>query len=87
MSTLMVARAYIFSTAAKIKIMGEPSLAFIGLWFGTHVLFMRLPSKKYKITSWKKNDYEDLDDLLVFFRLHIIIAKDSSCIFTMYYLL
>jgi hypothetical protein len=48
----------------KIKIMGEPSLIFTGLWFGTHVLFMRLPSEKYKITSWKKNDYEDLNDLV-----------------------
>jgi hypothetical protein len=42
-------------TAAKIKIMGESSLVFTGLWFGTHVLFIRLPSKKYKIAPWKKN--------------------------------
>jgi hypothetical protein len=28
-------------------------------------LFMRLTSKKYKIASWKKNDFEDLDDFLV----------------------
>jgi hypothetical protein len=74
-------------TAAKIKIMGEPSLVFTGLWFDTHVLFMRLSSEKYKIVLWKKNDYEDLDDLLVFFRLCFVIAEDSSCIFTMYYLL
>jgi hypothetical protein len=33
--------------AAQIKIMGEPSLVFIDLWFG----FIRLPSKKYKIMS------------------------------------
>jgi hypothetical protein len=45
------ARARSLGTAAKIKIMGEPSLVFTGLWFGTHVLFMRLPSKKYKIVS------------------------------------
>jgi hypothetical protein len=83
----MVVCAYILGIAAKIKIMGEPLLAFTGLWFGTHVLFMWLPSEKYKIMLWKKNDYEDLDDLLVFFRLRIIIAEDSSCIFTMYYLL
>jgi hypothetical protein len=81
------ARARSLGTAAKIKIMGEPSLVFTGLWFGTHVLFMRLPSEKYKIASWKKNDYEDLDDLLVSFRLCFVIAEDSLCIFTMYYLL
>jgi hypothetical protein len=42
------ARARSLDTTAKIKIMGEPSLVFTGLWFGTHVLFMRLPSEKYK---------------------------------------
>jgi hypothetical protein len=81
------ARACSLGTAAKIKIMGEPSLVFTVLWFGTHVLFMRLPSEKYKIVSWKKNDYEDLDDLLVSFRLRFVIAEDSSYMFTMYYLL
>jgi hypothetical protein len=74
-------------TAVKIKIMGESSLVFICLWFGTHVLFMWLPLKKYKIAPWKKNDYEDLDDLLVSFRLSFVIIEDISCIFTMYYLL
>jgi hypothetical protein len=81
------ARARSLGTRAKIKIMGEPSLVFIGLWFDTHVLFMRLPSEKYKIVSWKKNDYKDLDDLLVSFGLCFVIAEESSCIFTMYYLL
>jgi hypothetical protein len=81
------ARALSLGTAAKIKIMGEPSLVLTGLWFDTHALFMRLPSEKYKIESWKKNDYEDLDDLLVSFRLRFVIAEDSLCIFTMYYLL
>jgi hypothetical protein len=33
--------------AAQIKIMGEPSLVFTGLWFG----FIWLSSKKYKIMS------------------------------------
>jgi hypothetical protein len=42
-------RARILGTAAKIKIMGEPSLVFTGLWFGTHVLFMQLSLEKYKI--------------------------------------
>jgi hypothetical protein len=63
------ARACNLGTVAKIKIMGEPSLVFTGLRFGTYVLFMRLPSEKYKIASWKNNDFEDLDDLLVSFRL------------------
>jgi hypothetical protein len=81
------ARARNLGTAAKIKIMGEPSLVFIGLWFGTHALFMQLPSEKYKIASWKKNDFKDLDDLLVSFRLCFVIAEDSSYIFTTYYLL
>jgi hypothetical protein len=42
------ARARNLGTAAKIKILGEPSLVFISLWFDTYVLFMRLPSEKYK---------------------------------------
>jgi hypothetical protein len=81
------AHAYSLDTAAKIKIMGEPSLIFTGLWFGTHILFMRVPSEKYKIASWEKNDYKDLNYLLVSFRLHFIIAEDRLCIFTIYYLL
>jgi hypothetical protein len=42
---------------AKIKIMGEPSLVFTGLWFGTYILFMQLPPEKYKIASWKKKGF------------------------------
>jgi hypothetical protein len=74
-------------TATKSTIMGEPSLVFTCLCFGTYVLFMRLPLEKYKIVSWKKNDFEDLDDLLVSFRLCFVIAENSTYIFTMYYLL
>jgi hypothetical protein len=76
-------RARSLGTATQIKIMGEPSLVFTGLWFG----FIRLPSEKYKIISWKKKEFEDLEDLLVSFRLYFIIAGDSLCISTMYYLL
>jgi hypothetical protein len=43
--------------AAQIKIMGEPSLLFTGLWFG---IYLGLPSEKYKIVSWKKIEFEDL---------------------------
>jgi hypothetical protein len=56
------ARARSLCIAAQIKIMGEPSLIFTGLWFS----FTRLPSKKYKIMSWKMKEFEDLEDLLVF---------------------
>jgi hypothetical protein len=69
--------------AAQIKIMGELSLVFIGLWFG----FIRLPSKKYKIMSWKKKEFEDLEDLLISFRLYFVITGDTLYISTMYYLL
>jgi hypothetical protein len=77
------ARARSLGIAASIKIMGEPSSVFTGLWFG----FIRLPSEKYKIMSWKKKEFEDLEDLLVSFRLYFVIARDSSCISTIYYLL
>jgi hypothetical protein len=78
------ARARSLGIAAQIKIMGESSLVFTGLWFGIH---LRLPSQKYKIVSWKKKAFEDLKDLLVYFKLYFLIVKDSSCISTMYYLL
>jgi hypothetical protein len=78
------ARAYGLGIAAQIKIMGEPTLVFIGLWFD---IYFSLPSKKYKIVSWKKKEFEDLEDLLVSFRLYFLIVKDSSCNSTMYYLL
>jgi hypothetical protein len=78
------ARARSFGIAAQIKIMGEPSLVFIGLWFD---IYVGLPSENYKIMSWKKKEFEDLEDLLVFFRLYFVIIKDSSYVYTMYYLL
>jgi hypothetical protein len=37
--------------------------------------------------SWKKKEFEDLEDLVVSFRFYFIIAGDSLCISTMYYLL
>jgi hypothetical protein len=78
------ARACSLGIAAQIKIMEEPPLIFTGLWFG---IYLELPSEKYKIVSWKKKEFEDLEDLLVFFRLYFVIVKDSSCNSTMYYLL
>jgi hypothetical protein len=78
------ARACSLGIAAQIKIMGEPSLVFSGLWFG---IYLRLPPEKYKIVLWKKKEFEDLEDLLFSFRLYFVIVEVSSCISTMYYLL
>jgi hypothetical protein len=55
-------RARSLGIAAQIKIMGEPSLVFTGLWFG----FIRLPSEKYKIMLWKKKEFKDFKDLVIF---------------------
>jgi hypothetical protein len=56
-------RARSLGIAAQIKIMGEPPLIFTGLWFG---IYFGLPSEKYKIVSWKKKEFKDIKDLLVF---------------------
>jgi hypothetical protein len=77
------ARACDFGIVAQIKIMGEPSLVFLGLWFGIY----RLPPEKYKIVSWKKKEFEDLKYFLVSFGLYFVIVEVSLCISTMYYLL
>jgi len=76
------ARARSLGIAAQIKIMGEPPLVFSGLWFS----FIRLPSEDYKIVSWKKEEFEDLEDLLVSFRVYFIIVGVNLCISIMYYL-
>jgi hypothetical protein len=78
------ARARSLGIAAQIKIMGESPLVFTGLWFG---IYLRLPLEKYKIMSWKKKEFEDLENLLVSFIFYFVIVKDSSCNSTMYYLL
>jgi hypothetical protein len=51
------------------------------------VSILACPAEKYKIVSWKKKKFEDLEDLLVSFRLYFSIVKDNSCNSTMYYLL
>jgi hypothetical protein len=56
-------RARSLGIAAQIKIMEEPSLILTGLWFG---IYLGLSLEKYKIMSWKKKEFEDLEDLLVF---------------------
>ena len=40
--------------------------------------------RKYKLVSWKKEEFEDLEDLLVSFRLYFVFVVVSSCISTMY---
>jgi hypothetical protein len=62
--------------------MEESLLVLSCQWFG----FIGLSSEKYKIMSSKKKEFEDLEDLLVSFRLYFVIAGDSLCISTMYYL-
>jgi hypothetical protein len=76
-------RARSFGIAAQ-KIMGELSSVSTGLWL---VIYFWLPSEKYKIVFWKKKKIEDLEDLLLSFRLYFVIVGVSSCISTMYYLL
>jgi hypothetical protein len=56
------ARARSLGIAAQIKIMGEPPLIFTGLWFG---IYFGLTSEKYKIVSWKKKEFEDLEYYLL----------------------
>ena len=76
-------RARSLGIAAQ-KIMGELSSVSTGLWF---VIYLWLPSEEYKIVFWKKKEIEDLEDLLLSFRLYFVIVGVSSCISTMYYLL
>ena len=60
--------------ALRLKIKkGEPSMVFIGLWFGGLAVVLRLPSEKYKIVSWMKKRLEDLIDLLVYFIFIFVI--------------
>jgi hypothetical protein len=73
-------RAHSLGIAAQIKIMEESSLVFLGQWFS----FIRLPSGKYRIVSWKNKEFEDLKDLLVSFRFYFVTVGDSLCISIMY---
>jgi hypothetical protein len=59
----MVARARSLGITTQNKTMGELSLVFSDLWFGT---YFKLHLKKYKIGLWKKKEFKDIDDLLVF---------------------
>jgi hypothetical protein len=55
-------RAHSLGIAAQLKIVGEPSSVFSGLWFDC----LWLPPGKYKIVSWKKKYFQDIEDLLIF---------------------
>jgi hypothetical protein len=48
LSMMIDVRAHSLSIAAQIKIMGEPLLLFLDLWFG---IYLQLPLEKYKIVS------------------------------------
>jgi hypothetical protein len=76
-------RAHSLGIAAQ-KFMGELSSVSTDLWF---VIYLWMPSEEYKIMFWKKKEIEDLEDLLLSFRLYFVIVGVSSCISTMYYLL
>jgi hypothetical protein len=46
-----------------------------------------LPPRFDPLLSWKKIEFEDLNDLLVSFGFYFVIVEVSLCISTMYYLL
>jgi hypothetical protein len=46
---------------------------------------MLLPSEEYTSVSVKKKEFEDLDVLLVSFRVRFVIVGDTYCTSTMYY--
>jgi hypothetical protein len=48
------ARARNLGTAAKIKILGEPSLVFIGLWFGTYVCLCGCLRKSTRLSHGRR---------------------------------
>jgi hypothetical protein len=48
---------------------------FCRLWF---IIYLWLPSEEYKIMFWKKKKFEDLEDLLLSFRLYFVIVGVSS---------
>jgi hypothetical protein len=77
-------RAHSLDITAQLKIMTEPSLVFLGLWF---VIYLQLPPEKYMIMSLKKKEFEHLKKLLISFRFYFIIVEVRSCISTIYYLL
>jgi hypothetical protein len=75
----MVVHARSLGIVAQIKIMGEPLLYF--QIYGSVSIFGCL-QKKYKIVTWKKKEFKDLEDLLVSFRLYFVIVEVDSCIST-----
>jgi hypothetical protein len=54
-------RAHNLGNAAQIK-KEEPLLVFTGLWFDICAIIFWLALGKYKIVSWKKKEFEDLED-------------------------
>jgi hypothetical protein len=62
-------RARSLGIAAQ-KIMGELSSVSTRLWF---VIYFWLPSEEYRIVFWKKKEIKDLEDLLLSFRLYLLL--------------
>jgi hypothetical protein len=66
LTTLMTVRVHV-ALALRLKLKLWENLywylVFTGLWFA---IYFELPSEKYKIVSWKKKEFEDLKNLLVF---------------------
>jgi hypothetical protein len=62
-------------------------LVFTGLSFDIRAIIFWPPSGKYKIVSWKKKSLKTSKISSFSLRLYFVIAEDSLCISTMYYLL
>jgi hypothetical protein len=60
---LMVLRMHVALALMRLKYknMGAPLLVFVGLWYNIYAIIFWLPSEKYKIVSWKKKSFENLE--------------------------
>jgi hypothetical protein len=64
----------------------DPHEYFIDRCCDIYVIILWLQSEKYKIMYWKKIEFEDLQDLLVYFKFYFVIPRDGSFISNMYFL-
>jgi hypothetical protein len=58
--------------ATQIKNMGAPLLVFAGIWYNICAIIFWLPSKKYKIMSWKKKSLKTSKISSFSFRLYFV---------------
>jgi hypothetical protein len=56
------------------------------MWFNIYIIVLRLPLKSTGFCFERKKSLK-ISYLLVYFILYSIIARDSPCVSTMYYLL